>query len=562
MGAGFHNEIQTVNAERVGDVDFETAPPPGIMVPRRREDYQRVFVGDPEPQRVQSILHTAAYGEPRAQQELFDKMLESDLHLRCEAKKRCMAVTGLKWDVESASLQQDADLSEAQTKLADEIAVYVRSTLRRIKGLRTGLCYLIDAVARGLAVTEIEWVTEEQTRRPFALHCVPGVRLRYDHDDPWRLRITDSQNDFRGQPIDEAPFGKFIVHAPSPIGGMPVRGGLLRTAVPWYIFKHYGVQGYMKAMEIFGQPFRTATHQPNASEQVKAKMLEMLELMGVTAAGIFPAGTDFQVHESKLLGSGQWPQERLVKMVDAGFSKLFVGATLMTEVGDSGGNRALGEVQDDVRDDLRDDDIEAESETISEQLIRPIVFHSPYAAQGGLELLPRYTRVRDDVFDRKVETEVVSLAVNELGLDIPKSYVVEKLGIPLVATDDPTSAIAGKRPQPKRSPVEDAAAAVRSGAVVTEEEMRRLLGLNETVGEGKPLRFNDRDLLQYHIENDILTINEIREALGRPTVAWGNETPRARLARLRAEFDDDTRQTTEESKEESEDGDRENKEDS
>lgn len=73
---------------------------------------------------------------------------------------------------------------------------------------------------------------------------------------------------------------------------------------------------------------------------------------------------------------------------------------------------------------------------------------------------------------------------------------------------------------PKR--MEDLARGVRAGVPIEVAEARTALGLAAEPAKGELLRFNDQDVLQYHIESGILTINEIRAVLGLKDVPWGN----------------------------------------
>jgi len=70
--------------------------------------------------------------------------------------------------------------------------------------------------------------------------------------------------------------------------------------------------------------------------------------------------------------------------------------------------------------------------------------------------------------------------------------------------------------------MEDITKGVRAGVPIGVKEARAVLGLPETPADDKLLRFNDQDVLQYHIENGLLTINEARKVLGLPAVSWGN----------------------------------------
>lgn len=66
--------------------------------------------------------------------------------------------------------------------------------------------------------------------------------------------------------------------------------------------------------------------------------------------------------------------------------------------------------------------------------------------------------------------------------------------------------------------------AIRAGIPIGTAEVRELLGLPSEAPKsaGELLRFNDPEVLQYHIENGLLTINEARGVLGLEEVPWGN----------------------------------------
>ncbi len=70
--------------------------------------------------------------------------------------------------------------------------------------------------------------------------------------------------------------------------------------------------------------------------------------------------------------------------------------------------------------------------------------------------------------------------------------------------------------------IESLSRAVRAGIAVTINEGRAAIGLPEIIDGERPLRFNNEDILQYHIENDIVTVNEVRAALGLEPIAGGN----------------------------------------
>jgi len=74
--------------------------------------------------------------------------------------------------------------------------------------------------------------------------------------------------------------------------------------------------------------------------------------------------------------------------------------------------------------------------------------------------------------------------------------------------------------------MEDIARAARAGVPIGVSEARTSIGLPEKPPNDKLLRFNDQDVLQCHIENGVLLINEVRAVLGLPPVPWGDKPVR------------------------------------
>ena len=66
---------------------------------------------------------------------------------------------------------------------------------------------------------------------------------------------------------------------------------------------------------------------------------------------------------------------------------------------------------------------------------------------------------------------------------------------------------------------------------------------------------NDQDILQYHVESDVLLINEIRAALGLEGVSWGDRTPLQRRVELGVERLEGRRTDEEKEAGDAEDGD-------
>ena len=96
------------------------------------------------------------------------------------------------------------------------------------------------------------------------------------------------------------------------------------------------------------------------------------------------------------------------------------------------GSRAAAEIHDRVREDLLVDDIADEGQSIGRDLLTPIV----QARLGGDVPVPGFRRSLVQAVDTKVLVETLAVAVNELGLAVPRRWVHQALGIPEPQDDE------------------------------------------------------------------------------------------------------------------------------
>ena len=98
---------------------------------------------------------------------------------------------------------------------------------------------------------------------------------------------------------------------------------------------------------------------------------------------------------------------------------------MTTDIGDNG-SRAAAEVHDRVREDLLVDDIADEGQTLGRDLLTPMV----RARFGAEAAVPRFGRSLIQSVDTKVLADTLAVAINDLGLAVPKRWVHRSLGIP------------------------------------------------------------------------------------------------------------------------------------
>jgi len=363
-----------------------------------------------------AILREIDAGALSAGMELFEEMEEKDPHLYAVANTRRLALTGLDWQVVSAAEVEET----AERTAADDAAAFAREALHQVEGFDEALSHLSLATGRNLAVAELVWNTAGAGLRLAEICPVDFTRLVFD--DLGQLRILTQDEPVYG--IDLPP-NKFLIHAPQSAGAHPTRGGLLRVTAMVYLAKNLALKDWMIFAEVFGMPVRIARYEPSATTAEKRELLNMLESLGSTAAGIFSRAVELQIIEANR-GSAGPPYERLIEFLNREMSKAWLGQTLTTETTGASGSFAASQVHEEVRQDILADDIRKEGRMIRRGLLAPLC-----RLQFGPEApVPYFRRKPGRTKEVKALADVIDAAVNRLGLGVPRGWAHESLGIP------------------------------------------------------------------------------------------------------------------------------------
>jgi len=379
------------------------------------------------PSRLAAILREADSGSLSTAMELFEEMEEKDAHLFSVANTRRLAVTGLEWQVVSAS-----DVRErGNADVANEAAKYCGEVLTDMESFDEALQHLSLAIGRNVAVAEIVWDMVNGEFRPTSLIPVDFTRLVFD--DLNRLRILTDESPRDGI---ELPENKFIVHAPHSVSGHPQRGGLLRVTAMAYLAKNLSLKDWMVFAEVFGMPVRIARYDANATAEEKRELLRMLETLGSNAAGIFSRAVELQIIDASRGSSGP-PYEALVDFLNREMSKAWLGQTLTTDITGQSGSIAASKIHEQVRQDILADDIRKESQTIRRDLLAPMT----RLRFGPDAPAPYFRRRVRDTLDPQTLAGILDTAVNRLGARIPAGWAHAALGLPPI--DDASSILPG-----------------------------------------------------------------------------------------------------------------------
>jgi phage gp29-like protein len=366
------------------------APPSAFLARAPYNDRFQYRLGSAlTPQALTSIQRQADIGYLYQWVDALDELREADPHLHAELFRREAMVAGAAWDMEAPE-----DSGDAGAKIAD----YVKRVLCELDGrgdmalsFADLLHHLQQGVYYGRSVAEVIW--SQDGRRPISAEFVHPRRLAYATD--WRIHLWDATGSgtainvprtdaeqafaqFPGVPLDLFPAGKFVVHRPRVRGGYPTREGLGRT-VCWYsLFKRFSMRDFLAFAEWAGRGLRVGQYSSGtgpdapvrAAPEDVAALQDALEAMSSTISVVIPDTTQLKVLDAPNVNA---IHEHLVAVCNAEMSKAIVGSTLGSDVGVTGGNRALGEVHERVTLMIASRDAEVLSATLKRDLIAPMV---------------------------------------------------------------------------------------------------------------------------------------------------------------------------------------------
>ncbi|BBD77229.1 DUF935 domain-containing protein [Hydrogenophilus thermoluteolus] len=361
------------------------------------------------PAMVADILRRAAMGDAHDFLLAADDIAEKDLHYRAVLQTRTLAVAGLPIDI------QPWDDSPAARRAAELVQDAVRES-----DLAVLITHLMDAVAKGYAVAEIVWETSGDVWYPKQILRREAHWFTWDRDTGRILRLVDGSAEGA-----EIPPYRMIVHAPPVAAGIPLFGGVARSALWAWVFKSYAMRDWARFCELFGQPIRVGKYHQGASPEDVAVLKQAAFSLGSDAAAVIPQEMALELIESGSKSASADLYHRLIDYLDRQVSKAVLGQTMTT---DDGSSLAQAKVHAEVRADIMRADARALEATLMRDLIAPIV-RLNLGDDAPLPILRLIVEEPEDM--AALADQVVKLSA--AGMPIPQSWVREKFGIPEVA---------------------------------------------------------------------------------------------------------------------------------
>lgn len=370
------------------------------------------------PAKVADVLRRAAMGDAHDFLLAADDIREKDLHYRAVLQTRTLAVAGLPIVI------QPCDDSDQAKRVVD----LVQTALADID-LSVIVAHLMDAVAKGYAVAEIIWDTADSIWRPREIIPREAHWFRFDVETGRMLRLVDDSMEGA-----EIPPYRMICHVPPLAAGIPLLGGLARSALWAWVFKSYAMRDWARFVELFGQPIRVGKYHQGASPDDVAVLKQAAFSLGSDAAAVIPQEMALELIESGSQSASADLYHKLIDYLDRQVSKAVLGQTMTT---DDGSSLAQARVHNEVRLDLLRADAMAITATLTRDLLTPIVRLN----MGDAAPLPRCRLVVDEPEDLAALADQV-VKLSQAGMPIPQSYVRNKFGIPEPVGDEPVLASA------------------------------------------------------------------------------------------------------------------------
>ena len=295
---------------------------------------------------------------------------------------------------------------------------------------------MMDAVAKGFSVHEIEWETTPDHIWPCRLIYRYPRWFGIDRMDGETVKLRDGFN------LQELPAWKFVIHTARFKSGALIRGGLARVAVWSWMFKAFTMKDWASFVQNYGQPIRLGRYGAGATERDKEALWQAISNIAGDMAAMVPTGMQLEfIGMKEAAGTAKIYEDRC-KYLDQQMSKLVLGGTATVDA--ISGGHAVSQEHEKLRKDIERADANALSATLTKQLAALII-----SLNFGPQIA--YPQIRIGRPDELPLPELVA-AIDKLGkqgLTVGAAEIRRRLGVP---DPQPGDELVGGRPPVAAAP--------------------------------------------------------------------------------------------------------------
>lgn len=418
-----------------------------------RRDRQKTYPGTGlNPAMLAGILRQADTGIVDRWQELIQQATQRDARARNADRGRRVAIVGRPYSIRPRDGSPEAAA----------MAALVEEGLDGMSGWKRGMRYLLGASGAGFASCEpifrwrkarIPWREEGGKATVVTVEVKAIEELRRVHGKHFQFN-TDQTSDTPIQGLPRVlqlegqtpllnvsagaiylPRHKFIFHVSSEGDGRIEERGWWRTAIWLHMLKQKAISSWAEFINRFGVPNVRGSVPYNiwADKKRSTMYQRFLEYFGENVATLFPDDLKVTTDAYQPGGTSKDAFASFIGWLDTQITILIQAEHLTTEIGDSGSYNAASEQANEKRAVVADD-AEALAETLRDQLFWSLIELNAEILAGALNVSPlALLRARpyivfrlDNQVSRKERLQEMSLAVNELGMDITERQAREE----------------------------------------------------------------------------------------------------------------------------------------
>lgn len=276
----------------------------------------------------------------------YEDLLRDD-QVRAAFEQRRKAVCSANWSVEAGA-------DDGPSKAA---AAWLEANLRRV-GWDRVTDLMLYGVFYGWSVAELLWDVYDGKLGWRAIKVRNRRRFLFQPDG--RGYIDTGAADANTRIYTDPPYF-WTINSGADHSDNPYGQGLAHSLYWPVRFKRDGVRFWLVYLEKFAMPTALGKFKDGEQPDKRAALLQALIAICTEAGVTIPESMTVELLEAKRTGSSDYDPFR--KACEVMIQKIILGQTLTSEVGSTGGNRALGDVHMKVRQDLvkGDADLIAES---------------------------------------------------------------------------------------------------------------------------------------------------------------------------------------------------------
>lgn len=369
----------------------------------------------------------------------------------------------------------EAEATSDAIALRDALVADLEDISRQVP-LQDIRAQILDAPYYGLTPIELMWRPEGGRLRLTELRPLPARWFGFDEKN--QPRFLSMNNPWEGEVL---PPGKFVFARHFPTYDNPYGLRLLSRCFWPIAFKRGGMKFWITFAERYGFPFLVGKAPNGAKKEQREEILAQLAKMVQDAVAVVTHGTELEILEAT--GTRADVHERLKKAMDAEISKVIMGETLTTELGDVG-SYAASQTHADVLSAYQDADERLEATTWNQ-----IAWWYAQINAAGVPAPVFSCKEEEDIQKDRAERDK---SLKETGVRFTKTYfqriynlkeddfdLVEAAAPPDPAVIDPAKpafAEPGRPPSPHQMAIDDLVLEqVQAGGLLTLPQAERII---------------------------------------------------------------------------------------